>query len=205
MKRIFVGIILIFVFSGVIYVSRHYTAVSPEVRKAFIEADSKFTYHGKSIHPELIEKFESWMSDSEVPTVVSVDLISAEKNGNEYGRENLSKDGISYKRGVVDGSYAGFYRYQWLGRLKNGLHVVRVADCGGGSGVFETLDFIKFSLGEGVDKDGKRYDRLLMTIVRQHFLGDRYDGEVTVFADKVVIGKGERIAADPMPETVLKF
>jgi len=155
------------------------------IEKALNEANATFTYDGKPIHPGLVKEFASWISDPGMPTTVSVD-VSAE-HGNEYFEDEMKrqKDGSVILQKENEQEY--FY-YKWLGRLNNGVHVLRVADGGGGSGVFEDLFFVRFDKGEGFTPDGKKYDRLLMTVVRYFPLGDRDDAEIKVLLDRVVVG-----------------
>ena len=159
------------------------------------EANAKFTYQHKPIHPGLLEEFESSIADSGEPTTISVDI--AAKHGNEYFDDDVSvKDGVVFLK-KADGSY---FCYKWLGKLNNDLHVLDVGDSGGGSGVFGNLLFVRFSISEGYYK-GDEYKRLLMTVVGTYGLGDRDDGKVTVLTDRVVIGKSKYREK----EVVLKF
>ena len=70
--------------------------------------------------------------------------------------------------------------------MTNGVQVLWVNDWGGGSGVFMSLLFIRFSRGTG-NNDGQPYDQLLMRCVGYRNLGDRYRGDVKVLADRVRI------------------
>ncbi|MFA5160605.1 MAG: hypothetical protein WC484_08915, partial [Candidatus Omnitrophota bacterium] len=82
-----------------------------------------------------------------------------------------------------------FFCYERLGKLNNGLHVLKVSNSGGGSGTFMDLFFVRFDKGNGYTRDGEKYDQLLMSIVRQYPLGDRDDGEIKVLGDHVVVGR----------------
>jgi len=148
------------------------------------EASAKFTYKGKPIHPGLVQEFSSWISDPGVPTTISVDIAAPHRN--EYNEDEVEmKDNGWVCRSEEDGSS---FCYKWLGKLKNDLHVLQVADSGGGSGVFYDLFFVKFDTGEGYTSEGEKYPRLLMSIIRTYGLGDRYDGKVRVYTDKVIVG-----------------
>jgi hypothetical protein len=178
--------------------------LSAEMRAALDEANRSFTFNGKPIHPLLVKEFSIWLSDNTSPVTVSVDVVSAAKARNEY-----------YSDAVVDGSsvrannpemlgysgWTGFYQYERLGTLKNGLQVLRVSDCGGGSGIFEDLFFVKFTTDSAYDENGESYERLLMTVVREYTLGDRDDGSIEVNADEVIIS-ASKYRSDPI---VLKF
>lgn len=155
---------------------------------ALIEANSNFTYQGKSIHPGLVKEFASLSSDPGTPTTISVD-VSAE-HGNEYFEDEakVQKDGSAILQ--KEGEQEYFY-YKWLGKLNNGIHVLVVGSGGDGSGVFKDLFFVRFDKGEGFRPEGKKYDRLLMTIVRYFPLGDRDDAEIKVLPDRVIVGKSK--------------
>ena len=60
---------------------------------------------------------------------------------------------------------------------------------------------IEFEKDEAYNIDGKLYSRLLMTVVRTFPLGDRDDGTVEVYDDRVVISKS-RYREE---ETVIEF
>lgn len=148
------------------------------------EANRNFTYQGAPIHPGLVQEFSSWISDKGLPTTISVDVSAP--HGNEYFDGDVKLQGKNICVDVKDG---GSFCYEWLGKLDNGIHVLRAGESGGGSGVFGDLFFVKFDKGEGYNEDGKKYDQLLMSIVRTYTLGDRDDGEIKVLGDHVVVGK----------------
>ena len=192
----------VFLFVFIIFVQFSVTAYA-DLKPAIQEANEKFAYNGKPIHPGLIQEFSSWISDSGEPTTISVDVAANHRN--EYFEDDMKiRD-----NGVIvlqkEGEQEYFY-YKWLGRLNNGLHVLSVGEGGGGSGVFQDLFFVRFDIGNGFTSEGERYERLLMTIVRSFILGDRDDAEIKVLPDQVVIGKSQYrddpviIKADEMKE-----
>jgi len=158
------------------------------IKKALLEANTHFTYKSKPIHPGLVEEFNTWLSDNCNPITISVDVAAADDT-NEYSDSDIESTPNGY---VSNQKESGeYFRYKWLGRLNNGLHVLEVAEGGGGSGEFKSLFFIKFDEGVGITPEGKQYDRLLMTIVRGVTLGDRDSGEISVSPDKVILGKSQ--------------
>ena len=89
-----------------------------------------------------------------------------------------------------------------LGKLADGLHVLRTGESGGGSGVFEALLFVRFRTAVAYLADGVRRDRqVFMQLVRRYPLGDRDGAEVVIQRGQVVVGKS-RYRATPV---VLKF
>ena len=160
-----------------------FAATEDPIQVALTEASRSFTYQSKPIHPGLIQEFSSSIADPGLPTTITVDI--AAPHSNEYF------DGdVKGEEGFVCADKEGeSFCYKWLGRMQNGLHVLMVSEGGTGSGVFGDLFFVRFDKGEGYAKDGKKYDRLLMSIVRTYNLGDRDDGEIKVLSDRVVVGK----------------
>ncbi|MFA7000753.1 MAG: hypothetical protein WC352_01220 [Candidatus Omnitrophota bacterium] len=156
---------------------------------ALAEADVNFTYQGKPIHPKLVQEFSSWISDKGLPTTITVDVSAPHRN--EYSDEiSMKGKNVCVYPTDNEGKQTGeSFSYERLGKLNNGLHVLRVMDGGGGSGVFTDLFFVRFSKGTGLTPEGSQYDQLLMSIVRQYPVGDRDDGEIKVLGDRVVVGR----------------
>jgi len=151
------------------------------------EANEKFTYLGKSIHPALVHEFECWLSDQN-PVTLAVD-VSAAYDTNEYHQPVTTRPlGVTFEtthgQEVLRKEY---YSYQRLGVLSDGTHVLRTALYGGGTGVFMSLVFVRLELGSGRYDDGAAYDRLVMRLVRDWCLGDRFPGSIQVLTDRVVV------------------
>jgi len=173
-----------------LFCSPNVFAIEPKGNLA--EADASFTYKSKPIDPKLVQKFSSWESDSPKPKVITVDVAAA-FDTNEYSGE-VRLQGASVCFDTEDGNQqkdGGFFCYEHLGKLKNELHVLKISDNGGGSGVFQELFFVKFAKGEGYTEDGEKYERLLMSIVRQYTLGDRDDGKIKVLNDRVIVDRSK--------------
>jgi hypothetical protein len=175
------------------------------IESALKEANDKFTYQGKPIHPGLVQQFMSWLSDPGEPTTITVDVAAPHQN--QYDEDAVDK-GRGKNVCTKPDKDGGWFCYEWLGRLANGIHVLSTGDGGGGSGVFEDLVFVRFNIGEGINLNGLKYKQLLMTVVREYILGDRYfglgKGEVKVFSDKVFI-KGSVDPNEPSKDVELKF
>ena len=110
------------------------------VKRLLQEVNEHFTIQGKPVHPLLVEKFQTFLSDSGPPAVITVDLLAATRNGNEYYVPDVKvQDGlVSYR--IQEGS--GF-AYKWLGTVRPGLHVVETLASGGGTGIFMDLYFFR--------------------------------------------------------------
>ena len=163
--------------------------LSSEMSSALVEANQDFTYQGIPVHPFLVKEFETWMSDNCSPVTVSVDVIAASKARNEYSTSSVTVNGSQVK--ATDADDTGYYQYERLGILADGTQVLEVADSGGGSGVFKKLLFVRFSTDKAYDLNGKVYERLLMTVVREFPLGDRDDGNIEVGDDGVIVSSSK--------------
>ena len=89
-----------------------------------------FRFHGKPVHPLLVKQFEPWISDARPPITVEVNLTAA-WDSNEYSRR--VQDGFQ-SRCFHHLPERATYAYQHLGTLRDGTHVLRTFDSGGGRG-----------------------------------------------------------------------
>lgn len=171
-------------------------AGSPSTGEALAEADTDFTYKGRPIHPGLIKEFQNWLSDYRPPITVTLD-VGAAYDTNEYadavtpGRDG----GVS----VLLGDGGERFTYKRLGRLDSGVHVLLTREKSAGTGIFQSLTFVRFHLGQGFDRDGiGPSTRLLMSVVRVYaIVGPK-------LPDIRITGKGVRIKSGAQI-TELKF
>jgi hypothetical protein len=90
------------------------------------EANDSFFYNGEPIHPGLLKQFIPWASDRR-PTTITVDVAAAYQS-NQYHQQVTYKYKIASITDTADCylTKASFYfSYEYLGRLSNGLHVIR--------------------------------------------------------------------------------
>lgn len=153
------------------------------------EANTKFTYKGQPIHPFLVGELSNWLSDNRPPMITTVDVAAA-YDTNKYQNSNIKKRGDWWftEKQEKDGDVTLYesFGYHWLGEMANGIHMLETGSSGGGSGFFMDLMFIKFSEGE-IFWEGKKEKQLLMSIVGTYSLGDRYEGKIKVYPDKVFV------------------
>lgn len=180
MKKVF---IFLFILMG--------CAIPSMASQQLEEANAKFTYHGRPIHPFLIGEFTGWLSDDRSPMITTVDVAAA-FDSNKYPDDEVKGDKNYWSaerteedKGAGINLYES-YGYTWLGKMADNVHVVELAENGGGSGTFMDLVFFKFSEGE-IMREGKKNSQLLMTVVGTFSLGDRYEGEIKVYPDRVFI------------------
>lgn len=154
------------------------------------ELRKSFTLAGKPIPPEVFADFgDSDLADS-ASIRVTIDLLAA-MGSNLYADDIVvSPQGwVSQKKAIAEGSGKRIEetRYKFQGVTHNGLLAVLASFSGGGSGDFVTLHILGAALARGFDGAGKRYGRLDLTIVRSVPLGDRWDGDVKIAGDKIIV------------------
>ncbi len=174
-------------------------AAPPVLTKRLLkEVNQHFTMQGKPVHPRVVEKCQIFLSDSGPPAVITVDLLAAVQNDNEYYEPDVKvRDGMVSCKDREGGEFA----YKWLGTVRPGLHVVETFASTGGTGIFMDLYFFRTSIATGQDDKGP-YDQILMTLARTPvILGDRDNGTITVEPGRVIIGKS-RYRNQPV---ILKF
>ncbi|MBR0718326.1 hypothetical protein [Bradyrhizobium liaoningense] len=77
--------------------------------------------------------------------------------------------------------------YRFIGMTASKLLVAVTSYSGGGSGVFYSLQILAAEAGRGFDSEGKRYERLNVTTLRSVALGDRWNGDVRIEGNTVVV------------------
>jgi hypothetical protein len=184
-------------------------ALAATLEASLKELRQTFTQQGKAVPPEVFGDFgDSDMADSG-NIRVTIDLLAA-MGSNLYADETaISPDGwVAQKKEVEDGAgkLTQVMRYKFNGVAQNGLLVVTAAFSGGGSGDFVTLHILDASASRGFDSEGKRTDRLNLTIIRSIPLGDRWNGSVKVAGNKIEIattsGGGDRRPGTQLVEAV---
>jgi hypothetical protein len=153
------------------------------------EANTKFTYNDKPIHPFVVKELSNWLSDNRPPMIITVDVAAA-FDTNKYQDSKIEKRDNWWFAELeeMDGDIRLYesFGYHWIGRLVNGIHVLETGSSGGGSGFFMDLMFVKFLEGE-IFWENKKEKQLLMTIVGIYSLGDRYEGEIKIKGNKVFV------------------
>lgn len=148
-----------------------------------------FTYKGDPIPPLLIQQFECWLSDGD-PVRLALDVGEA-WGTNEF--DSAVTRASMYRKGArigckVPDEVRVYFDYERLGALRDGTQVVVIYDFGGGTGVWEDLLFLRFHVQREQRLNGETRDRLVLTLVDNYSLGDRDEGTIDVFADRVVVG-----------------
>jgi hypothetical protein len=157
---------------------------------ALQELRRTFTVHGKPVPPEVFGDFgDADMADSG-PIRVTIDLLAAMDSNLYYGDIAVAPNGwVSQKKRVQSGATTVTEEtgYKFEGVTRNGLLVVMASFSGGGSGEFITLHILDAAAAHGFDSEGKRTDRLNLTILRSIPLGDRWDGSIAIANDTIAV------------------
>jgi len=127
------------------------------------EVQSKFHLEGKPIHPLIIQFFQNPISDLAQPYRLALDLNMA------YNTNLFPATPTSFQDSWISNSLSDnvTFKYQYLGRLSNGLHVVISAENQGGSLTLYTLSAFHISLDWALQSSGQPYIRLKMEIYFQ--------------------------------------
>jgi hypothetical protein len=199
-----------FLFHGMPLIPR---AAAEEVSRAanspaaFVaEVRRSFTLHGKVIPPEILRDLGDGNLADSTGIWVTVDLEAAIGS-------NLYADVIREERGwftqtkasrnMNDGNETS---YRFIGPTSNGLLVVIASFNGGGTGTFYTLHILDIAAVRAFDLQGKLYQRINLTSVRSIVLGDRWDGDVSISKNSILIvttRNGPVDGGTRAPETII--
>jgi len=158
------------------------------IQQVIDDANQSFMYRGRPIHPALIHKFEPLLSDINPITVV-VDIAAA-FDSNECSQPVTQNEKLGLQcemSAEAEGTHKESYAYKPLGVLHGNVHVLKTASIGSGTGIFMSLIFVRFEIGQAIASDGQPYDQLLLRLLRSVSLGDRFNGSVDVLNDEVVV------------------
>jgi hypothetical protein len=152
------------------------------------EVRRSFTLHGLPIPPEIFRDMgDGDMADSG-SIWVTVDVAAAIGSNLYFDTIKQNNGWISQKkeREKTDSKETA---YKFLGSTDNGLVVAIAAYSGGGSGDFFTLHILDVAAARAFDDDGKIYQRINLTNIRNVALGDRWDGEARIAKNAVIVTK----------------
>lgn len=158
------------------------------VDAAMDEVRQSFTLDGKPIPPGIFRDLGDGDIADSISILVSVDLKAA-VGSNRYA-EDISKSGqwIVQKKAAKDMANGGeASAYNYVGSTANNLLVAVTSYNGGGSGTFYILHILDLTHGKAFDSDGKVYDRLNLTTVREVPLGDRWQGNVKISGNSIEV------------------
>lgn len=153
------------------------------------------------VHPAIIADMNSMISDTG-DQVVAIDLVWSQRSNRYYGnfdviRRESGHPSISFRTTDAAGNTVGFNGYQYVGMSDSGVHIFLVWSSGGGSGNWYDLLFLTVER----DRQGMVFggwnnpvirsgdDRLLIKKIGQIHLGDRWNGELRITGNELLVGK----------------
>jgi hypothetical protein len=149
-----------------------------------------FTFAGKPVPPKVFADFgDDDLSGPDKSVRVSVDLVAASESRAYVDDLIRMPGGWVAQRKPTGGasSETETIGYRFMGTAENGLIIVLAAYSGGGTGYFHTLHVLDAAPSRGIDGEGKPYDRLGLTVLRNVTLGDRWRGSVKISGNRVTV------------------
>lgn len=141
-------------------------------------------WDGKAVHPGCLRELTTGLADAQ-PVAMAIDLESCRRS-NRYARSSYALDGNLLRWHHPQPGSREYFQYEYLGALASGIHVVRVAEGGGGSGVFQSLLFLRMGTTSRLD-EGQRRQGPVLTLAGFQTLGDRAQATVELKGRDVVI------------------
>ncbi len=157
-------------------------------------ATEYFSIYGQPIHPSIIEALQGWMSDTG-EQVVAVNIIDAQDSNWVCCADIqlIESSGFFY----VHNDDGGSFYYKRIGVTDSGLHLLHTVQNTGGSGQFNGVLLVSISLDTSLNSSARdeveevlesTSDRLLVRNIGYIVLGDRWDGQLKVEGDALVVG-----------------
>ena len=144
-------------------------------------------WHGAAVHPGCIRELTTDLADSR-PVIAAVDLEGCAKSNRFADAPEVDGRLLRWKQ--PDAGGRGFFQYEYLGALSNGVLVVRTAESGGGTGVFQEMLLLRITPSVVIE-DGARRTRDALTMAGTESLGDRDRVTITLSGDAVTIKRQE--------------
>ena len=167
------------------------------------------------MHPKIINDLVGYLSDVG-DQVVAINLLDSQDSNRYFGEIAVTPQVDPMEPSwpwvySVDGEENAdktlgelwgrrWYAYRYVGSTQNGLDVLHTRYSGGGSGIFNSVVFIRTEVDQGVDyplarlgstrKEAARpeiHDRELIRFVGKIPLGDRWLGTIEVVGNDVVV------------------
>ena len=152
------------------------------------ELRQNFTVGGEPIPPNIFRDMGDGDLADSGSIIVTIDAKAA-TGSNLYADPIKRNDTwIAQSRASpVDKTLNEEEAYSYIGMTANKLLVVITSYSGGGSGVFYSLHILTAEPARAFDSEGKRYERLNVTTIRSVALGDRWNGEVRIDGNAILI------------------
>lgn len=147
-----------------------------------------FTVGGEPVPPNIFRDMGDGDLADSGSIIVTIDVRAA-TGSNRYA-DPIKRNGAWIAQGRTgpgDKDLREEEAYRYVGMTANKLLVVTTSYSGGGSGVFHSLHFLTAEPALAFDSEGKRYERLNVSIIRSVALGDRWNGEVRIDGNAVLV------------------
>ena len=132
------------------------------------------------VNPMILADLYGWISDLG-EQIVSIDIAGA-NTSNRYHFDQITVREATPNPVVTAQREEASFSYQYLGRSYTGIHLLRVWDYGGGSGVFCAIMLVTLSSENAINimpGEINRTKRFIIKKLSSVPLGDRYEGEVS--------------------------
>lgn len=162
---------------------------TPPTVKEIAEVKANFKFRGQWISPVIVRAFNSFDSDSSVPTVQAIDVGGSTGRNRFFGEIKTETD--TKRAYVLEGSER--YSYDWIGKLDNGLHVLVTRHSGDGTLVSTDLLVLRVKENQSVYfpdayKDTRvPYTQILLELVRYVPLGDRAFPTIKILKNNMAV------------------
>jgi hypothetical protein len=157
--------------------------------------------HAPFVSPRIIQDLSPWVSDCG-DQVVAINLLESQDSNRYFGdalvRNIDGQNPFVYTQPVtIDNGETNHteFGYQFVGVTSSGVLILVTSDWEGGTGVFRNLLLVTLEYDKSIRCDwdkgvvhssGKRF---LIKRVGEIALGDRWDGELKVNGNSIVVGK----------------
>ena len=152
------------------------------------ELRQSFSVGGEPVPPNIFRDMGDGDLADSGSIIVTIDVKAA--TGSNLYADPIKRNGAWVSQTRQDPNDEGLRReeaYRFVGVSANKLLVVLTSYSGGGSGVFYSLRVLTAEPGRGFDSDGNRYDRLNVTTIRSVALGDRWNGDVRIDGNSILV------------------
>jgi hypothetical protein len=152
------------------------------------ELRQKFAVGGEPVPPNIFRDMGDGDLADSGSIIVTIDAKAA--TGSNLYADPIKRNGswVAQSRpGAGDKALTEEEAYRYIGMTANKLLVVITSYSGGGSGVFYSLHVLTAEPTRAFDGEGKRYERLNVTTIRSVALGDRWNGDVRIDGNAILI------------------
>jgi hypothetical protein len=152
------------------------------------ELRQSFTVGGEPVPPNIFRDMGDGDLADSGSIIVTTDVKAA--TGSNLYADPIKRNGAWVAQSRTSPGDKGLTEeeaYRFIGMTENKLLVVITSYSGGGSGVFYSLHILTAEPTRAFDGEGKRYERLNLTTIRSVALGDRWNGDVRIDGNAIVV------------------